>query len=328
MELDANLFIAYASIVTMACVPIYIGSYLSTHQKEIESMSTEDAMKFPLVGSAVLFGLYLAFKFFSKEYINLLLTGYFLFFGLLAVAGTLKHVVQLVIKDNAILIKKEFVPFWNKSKPINIELDRADLVSGTMATVVAIWYATTKHWVANNILGLSFSIQGISLLSLGSYKIGSILLGGLFFYDIFWVFGTDVMVTVAKSFDAPIKLLFPKNLFADVLQFSMLGLGDIVIPGVFIALLLRFDRSRGNKMPIYFTVTYIAYILGLLLTLFVMHHFRAAQPALLYLVPACVGSSFGLATVRNEIKQLLDYTEESPILVKEKEEEAKSEKKE
>ena len=39
------------------------------------------------------------------------------------------------------------------------------------------------------------------------------------------------MVTVAKSFDAPIKLLWPKNFFVDPLQFSMLGLGDIVIPG-------------------------------------------------------------------------------------------------
>ena len=32
------------------------------------------------------------------------------------------------------------------------------------------------------------------------------MLWGLFFYDIFWVFGTDVMVTVAKLADAPIKL--------------------------------------------------------------------------------------------------------------------------
>ena len=39
------------------------------------------------------------------------------------------------------------------------------------------------------------------------------------------------MVTVAKSFDAPIKLLFPKNIFAAEYQHSMLGLGDIVIPG-------------------------------------------------------------------------------------------------
>lgn len=37
---------------------------------------------------------------------------------------------------------------------------------------------------------------------------GVILLAGLFVYDIFWVFCTPVMVAVAKSFDAPIKLLF------------------------------------------------------------------------------------------------------------------------
>ena len=36
------------------------------------------------------------------------------------------------------------------------------------------------------------------MLSLPNYKTGAMLLGGLFFYDVFWVFGTDVMVTVAK----------------------------------------------------------------------------------------------------------------------------------
>ena len=46
-------------------------------------------------------------------------------------------------------------------------------------------------------------------MNLPSFKVGAILLWGLFFYDIFWVYGTDVMITVAKNFDAPIKLLFP-----------------------------------------------------------------------------------------------------------------------
>lgn len=32
------------------------------------------------------------------------------------------------------------------------------------------------------------------------------LQAGLFVYDIFWVFFTPVMVSVAKSFDAPIKV--------------------------------------------------------------------------------------------------------------------------
>eukprot|EP00958_Prasinococcus_capsulatus_P027655 scaffold5769_cov402-Prasinococcus_capsulatus_cf.AAC.4 len=84
---------------------------------------------------------------------------------------------------------------------------------------------------------------------MGSVKIGTILLGGLFFYDIFWVFCTPVMVGVAKNIDAPIKLLFPRLLEIDAdpdaaKPFSMLGLGDIVIPGIYVALLLRMDVSR------------------------------------------------------------------------------------
>jgi len=134
------------------------------------------------------------------------------------------------------------------------------------------------------------------------------------------------MVTVAKSFDAPIKLLFPKQLFAENLEFSMLGLGDIVIPGVFIALLLRFDSKRSDKKKVfsklYFYTCYIAYFLGLLTTIGIMHIFKAAQPALLYLVPACIGSSFFLALIRGELSQLLAYEEEQ------KKPEKKQEKKE
>ena len=42
------------------------------------------------------------------------------------------------------------------------------------------------------------------------------------------------MVTVAKSFEAPIKLVFPQDLLENGLgatNMAMLGLGDIVIPG-------------------------------------------------------------------------------------------------
>jgi len=152
---------------------------------------------------------------------------------------------------------------------------------------------------------------------------------GLFFYDIFWVFGTNVMVTVAKGIDAPVKLLFPKGeLFSG--QFSMLGLGDIVIPGLFVALMLRFDAKRhelaaaatpsssssssssstpSTKRPYYKTVL-ASYAGGLIATLSVMHFFQAAQPALLYLVPACIISSLACAAVHKELKMLFAYSEE------------------
>ena len=76
---------------------------------------------------------------------------------------------------------------------------------------------------------------------MGTFRTGALLLSLLVFYDIFFVFGTDVMITVAKNIDAPIKLMFPRDLTAVPPQYSILGLGDIVIPGIFMSLCLRFD---------------------------------------------------------------------------------------
>jgi len=323
MDISNDILTAYSAIITMAIVPIYIGSYLSLNSKGAETMTSEDAWKFPLVGSAALFGLYMLFKLFSKEYLNMLLTSYFLLFGIFAVAATVKHLFTPFFSKPLISKKYSILPFWRKTDPFEFEIDTADIISLVISTAIGAWYITTKHWISNNILGLSFSIQGIAMLNLMNYQVGAILLGGLFFYDIFWVFGTDVMVTVAKSFDAPVKLLFPKELFAEKLSFSMLGLGDIVIPGIFIALLLRFDvkRSAKNQTPskIYFYTTFLWYFIGLVTTIFVMHTFQAAQPALLYLVPACLGSSIILALMRGEVTELLAYKEETKEEIKKEE---------
>lgn len=84
----------------------------------------------------------------------------------------------------------------------------------------------------------------------------------------------------------------------------MLGLGDIVIPGIFIALLLRFDYSLKRKTKTYFHVTVAAYFMGLMATIMVMHVFKHAQPALLYLVPACLATPMALALVKGDLTAL------------------------
>merc|ERR1712194_986414 len=127
----------------------------------------------------------------------------------------------------------------------------------------------SKHWTINNILGICFCLQGIQRFSLGTYKVGAILLVGLFFYDIFWVFGTDVMVTVSKSVDGPIKILFPSDIWSVGIsskKLGMLGLGDIMIPGIVVAMLYRFDIKRGGGLggpTPYFHAAFFAYMMGL-----------------------------------------------------------------
>lgn len=50
------------------------------------------------------------------------------------------------------------------------------------------------------------------------------------------------MVTVAKSIDLPLKLQFPYlEKQSNVVKFSMLGLGDIVLPGMLLSLCIKYD---------------------------------------------------------------------------------------
>jgi minor histocompatibility antigen H13 len=99
------------------------------------------------------------------------------------------------------------------------------------------------------------------------------------------------MVSVATSLDLPMKILWPKSKTFSMENGSMmLGLGDIVVPGTFISLALRYDHFRYGKAhsagPFtkpYFIASLGAYVAGLATTMAVMHVFHSAQPALLYL---------------------------------------------
>ncbi len=75
-----------------------------------------------------------------------------------------------------------------------------------------------------------------------------------------------------------------------------------------------FYSHHPSKSRAYFYCCFIAYILGLGTTITVMHVFRAAQPALLYLVPTCVGLPLLLSVVRGEIQPLLKYVNKIFIL--------------
>ncbi|ORX96020.1 signal peptide peptidase-domain-containing protein, partial [Clohesyomyces aquaticus] len=110
---------------------------------------------------------------------------------------------------------------------------------------VAYFNLVDKPWYLTNLMGFGFSYGALQLMSPTTFATGSLILGALFFYDIYFVFFTPMMVTVAKSLDVPIKLVFPRPPPADsppgFKSLAMLGLGDVVLPGIMIGLALRFD---------------------------------------------------------------------------------------
>lgn len=329
-------------LITGAC--IYIGCHQSLKLSEIDvktgkrnseadAISKKDAMMFPVFGSIALFSLYISYKFLGKEIMNKLLTTYIMLGGVAAVANTIdpffgplfpaswrdkKHLVHFNIP--ALLRKlaegqEEFK--WHYGKQ--------DVVTHLFGLGLAILFMLTKDFTVHNFFGMAFSIQALKLVSAGRFLNGFILLWGLFIYDIFWVFGTDVMVTVALSFEAPAKFMFPQSF--EPLKCGILGLGDLVIPGIFISLCLRFDDYMhckkmkiphhreevpilGNFAKPYFHAVLLNYMFGLAATALAMHFTKQAQPALLYLVPFTTASVAYTAFRRGEFAEMMNYKED------------------
>ncbi|CAL8092666.1 unnamed protein product [Calicophoron daubneyi] len=320
-----GIFLASSALFIMALIPIFIGSFRSTKKskdEDIEVVTSNDAATFPIFASVALFGIYLVFKYVPKEYVNFLLNLHFSIIGFISMARLLGPMFRFCIPgflkthrfefDFTRSVEKEKKEdSWEVLDKVSIHFISRDLVGIVIAAGIGFWYFITRHWIANNCVGMTLSVLAVEFIRLNKFMNGFLLLGGLFFYDIFWVFGTGVMVSVAKTLEAPIKVTFPRDIFESGINgknMALLGLGDIVIPGIFVAMLLRFDKSlnRQGKHQ-YFSVGFVAYIVGLLATFLVMHAFKAAQPALLYLVPTCLGAPVAMAWMKGDLQRLLEY---------------------
>lgn len=243
------------------------------------------------------------------------------------------------------------------NQKFNYVFDYANITSAIASVTVCgliYKYSTPSNWILSNVLGVNFAIFGIQKLRLSNFKIAVLLLVGLFIYDVYFVFKTDIMVTVANGLEAPIKLAVPRqpdyfktnrggfegSLWA-LLNFVsntnasalaklptvILGLGDIVVPGSYVALCLRFDLHKHHQSrkrfafhhlnpfsKVYFWTSVFGYALGLVITVVVLQWSGTGQPALLYIVPCVLGSVWVMGAIRGDITHLWSYTEELPSL--------------
>ena len=214
------------------------------------TLQDSDAYRFPVMGSLVLFSLFIVYKFLDAEWLKFLFSVYVVIMCINGLAMNMGHYVALRFNFKSLQTFKAVgtIPYFD------VRITRIDLVTYFLSACIGATYMYTKNWVVNNLMAVSFCILALKLIGLSSYKTGAIMLIGLFFYDVFWVFGSEpvfgsnVMVTVAQGVEAPIVLKFPRGQDGcGKMQFSMLGLGDIVVPGIFIGLLAKWDVNRKSE---------------------------------------------------------------------------------
>ncbi|XP_006628751.1 signal peptide peptidase-like 2A isoform X1 [Lepisosteus oculatus] len=234
------------------------------------------------------------------------------------------------------------------------------LLAAFCVAVAVIWviYRNEDRWIwtLQDLLGIAFCLNFMKTISVSNFKICVILLSLLLLYDVFFVFitpfftpnGESIMVQVAlgpettgeksdgnmvdipveptgHSEKLPVVMRVPR-FFSPTqglcgLQFSILGYGDIIVPGLLVAYCHRFDVWTNSPKRIYFLSCTIAYLVGMIVTFTVMIVSKMGQPALLYLVPFTLLTSAVVAWRRKQMRQfwagttyeVLDSTRE-PLL--------------
>ncbi|KAJ9515138.1 hypothetical protein QJQ45_028935, partial [Haematococcus lacustris] len=210
-------------------------------------------------------------------------------------------------------------------------------LAAALSGVWFVWRRAGWSWVLQDVQGVALMLLVLRTLRLSSMKlvddgvlqVACILLPLLFFYDVFWVFlspllfnGTSVMVEVGQGLVAsggsaqePLPMLLRVPLLwapPGLPGYSMLGFGDIIMPGLLVAFMRRWDLT--HRLPLlkgYFLPVCCGYAGGLALTytaLACSWFGDQGQPALLYLVPCTLGLVLALAAGRGHWSALFADT--------------------
>jgi minor histocompatibility antigen H13 len=138
---------------------------------------------FPFIASGFLFGIYLVILLVSKEYITFVLNIYFFLIGIVALYRAIQPVIvkiRLPILDK--VRERQFHITLSENKPLNnttenetettvndlmhvdFKFDLVDVGALFICVLVGVWYLLKRHWIANNIFGIAFSINAIEIL--------------------------------------------------------------------------------------------------------------------------------------------------------------------
>ncbi|KAF1770714.1 hypothetical protein GCK72_002536 [Caenorhabditis remanei] len=195
-----------------------------------------------------------------------------------------------------------------------------------------------------DIINMALCMHVLKCLRLPSLKWISILMMCMFVYDAAMVFGTpyitpngcSVMLEVAtglscasrektKGYPIPpveqesvpekfpmlmqVAHFNPMNECMDMdielgFQFTILGLGDIVMPGYLVAHCFTMNGFSERVRLIYGVVSVAGYGIGLIVTFLALALMKTAQPALIYLVPSTLIPIMLLAFFRREFSKI------------------------
>ena len=309
----------YKHIISCCCVMfiafmyVYLSTYMKLNFKFVKEVQQANDVEWyhicfaVALGSGVLVSIYL-----FRKYILIILN---ILIGFESWLCTYYATLYFVIRiGKNIFNNMKHNQISKKKYEYLLGLNFYEISSIFISGLIIIFYFITRHWILNDLICFCLAFTTLSFIILKSFMLCFVCLFAFFAYDTFWVFYSEkiftenVMVVAATSIQIPIKIEFP-ILFSNnpIKNCMLLGLGDILLPGMVIKYCRRFDilkkkmdkkkigfRKKKSKMGFYF-FNLILYFISVVLAMSMMFIFNHGQPVLFYISPIFIVGLMGKA---------------------------------
>ena len=302
-------------IMFIAFIYVYLSTYMKLNFKFVKEVQQASDIKWYHIFYSVLFGSCLLLSIYLfRKYILIILNILIGFESWLCIHyAFLFFILQIGKKIFSNLKHKEMN---HKKCKILFDMTPYEIISAFISCIIVMFYFITRHWILNNIICFCLAFTTLSFIILKSFMLCFLCLFLFFIYDTFWVFFSErifnenVMVVAATSIQVPIKIEFP-ILFSNnpIKNCMLLGLGDILLPGLIIKYSRRFDLiyekiNKKKKYISFFKYNLILYFISVALAMIMMFVFNHGQPVLFYISPIFI---IGLILKAYKEKCLIEF---------------------
>lgn len=294
---------------SIAILCVGLGSFITNCEgakAPADVLTAARARRYPYIAAVALTSLNVLFERLGPTMVNFTLMFYFGLAGANAIWFLLRTVFRpygrvLFMFPKSHTILTEFVlpgrpvPFHASDVPLYL-----------IGVGINLFYYQSRDNITNNVIAGSIAMFAVMSIRIEKFTSAAPMLWSLLIYDVFFVYSTDVMQSVARNIQGPVKLVYGKER-----GMSILGLGDIVLPGLFLSVCARFDqfmkKLTGRWSP-YWTVAMIGYVVAIVTTDVVCYLSGQGQPALLFITPLVTVPTVALALYRRERYAFMSFS--------------------
>jgi presenilin-like A22 family membrane protease len=184
---------------------------------------------------------------------------------------------------------------------------KTNVWAATVTALITAPAAFRPNWATENAFTLVVIMMLLVLFRKVPTKVVLAIFAGLMLYDVVGVFVTGQMIELADGAvkaDLPLLLQIPSGLALNSPPATVLGAGDVIIPGLLVMVAAREAQRTG--IALLKIATLAGYAVGLACAYVALTMSESPQPALIYLVPCTTAALLLTAWRTGTLKEVLD----------------------